>query len=162
MPLHLSACLQRTDIVFRMDNPEAALHPQMNELSFYTAVDETQSDMPQPSWETVLSQEAALAPGTLSNAQGDGVSNNPRRDIEDRLEKRRIGDIAKAAVKQLVQDELAMLVEEFLYEIFRTLYHEAQTGVRPVVHNVVEQILFEKCRKHALCETLEAHISEIR
>lgn len=59
----LSTHFERTDVVLPMENLEAALCPAMSELYFYTAVGETQSDMPQSSWEAVLSEEVTIAPG---------------------------------------------------------------------------------------------------
>lgn len=55
--VHRAALSQRTDMVPPFENPEVALR-QVNELSFYTATEETRGDIPEPSWKAVLNDEA--------------------------------------------------------------------------------------------------------
>lgn len=95
-----------------MENREAALHPLTNELWFYTAVEETQNDMPELLWEAVLNEENAIPPGTVPQAQGEDVTENLCRDVQDCPEVRRIGDEGKAAVIELVTEEPVALVGE--------------------------------------------------
>lgn len=47
-----------------MDSLEAALRQTTNEQSFYTAVEETRRDMPQPLWEADHNKGAAMAMNT--------------------------------------------------------------------------------------------------
>lgn len=105
----------------------------MNEPFFYTAVKETQSDIPQPSWEAVLNQEATLSSGTVPQWHSDDVTENARRDIDDHPEEGYTGDKAKAVVKHMVTVELATLVEQSSDDILHTSYQNAQSGIRLVV-----------------------------
>lgn len=59
-----STDLQRTDVVSPIVNPEDALCLSTDELSLYTAVKQTQSDMHQASWQAGLREEATNALGT--------------------------------------------------------------------------------------------------
>lgn len=47
---------QRTNMAPPLKNPEAALRP-INELSFYSAMEETYGDVPQTLWEAVLKEK---------------------------------------------------------------------------------------------------------
>lgn len=119
MPLHCSTRLQRTIVVPTIGNPESALRPLTNEPSFSAAVEEMQKNRSQPWWEAVFNQEAAFVPVAVPQAQGKDVGETRRMDVEECLEERRIDDEAMDSVEQLVTEELATLVEESLYEIFR-------------------------------------------
>lgn len=101
----------------------------------------------QPSWEADFKEEPAIALGTLSQAQGDEITENHRRNVEERLEQRRIGDEVKAAVKQVVTKELATLVEEWFDDILSTLHNRVQSGVRLVEFKVVGQVRLDFLRK---------------
>lgn len=57
--------------------------------------------------------------------QGEDATENPRRDVEDHWKEGRIGDEAKATLKQLVTEEQIKLVEDFLHDILRVLYNKA-------------------------------------
>lgn len=88
-----------------------------DELSFYTVVEETHSDMPQPSLEVLLNEAAEIALGKVPQEQNEYVTENPRRDIDYCTEERRIQDEKKANVKILVAKELSTLVKELLDDI---------------------------------------------
>lgn len=157
---HRSTSSQRTDFVLPMDNPEAGLRPLGSEPSFNTAVKETQSNMPHPLREAVPNENAEIAQGTVP-AQGEDVIENPRRDVEDHPEEKRVGDRLKDNVKQLVMGELATLVEKLLVDIHRTSNHSAQSGTRSVVHNVAEQVMSDLFSKDVIGKTLKAHIPKL-
>lgn len=76
--------------------------------------------------EGVFNDEVAAASGTIPQADSKHVTENLHRDVEDRLEERRIVDGAQAAVKQLETEELTTLFEELLDDILCTSYHSAQ------------------------------------
>lgn len=96
MQPHRSICFQRADVIPPMDSPNAALCTLMNELSFYKTVEKNQSDMPQPSLEVVLNEEATIVPGYSKTGAGGDVIENLRRNPEECLEDRRIGKEARA------------------------------------------------------------------
>lgn len=77
--------------------------------------------------------------------------------VEKRPEERRIGDEAKAAMKQLVPEELATLVEESLDDILCMSYHNAQIGILSDMYNVLGQVLWDLLREDLSSETLDAH-----
>lgn len=95
-----------------MDNPEAVLYTPRNEQFFYTAVEEAQRDLPQTLWEALLSKEFAISPDTVAQGQVEDVTESPEIDEGDCLEDVCIGDRAKAAVQELVAEELITLIEE--------------------------------------------------
>lgn len=64
MQPYTSNRLQHAD-VSSLNSPEAALRLHMNDPSFYSAAEKTQSEMPEPSWEAGLKEEIAMAPATL-------------------------------------------------------------------------------------------------
>lgn len=109
-----STCSQYSDVVPPMGIPEQALCPPTNKPSFYTTVEQMQRDMPQPAWEAVLNGEAALAQGTLPQAKVEHMGKILQRDVEDHPQEKSIRDEAKAAVKQLIADDLATLLEDSL------------------------------------------------
>lgn len=117
--------------------------------------------MRQPSCEAVLNQEAAFPLHTVSWAQGKQVTESPHRDVEDRLGERCISNEAQAPIKQLVTDELAMLVEGSLDDIPCTSYCNAQSGIRSVVYRVLEQVMLDLLRKDVIEETMDAHIAKV-
>lgn len=69
MKLQLSKYLQTTDVIQPLNNLEVALPKPTTELFFYTAVEESQSNVPQTSLEAVLIEEVAIAGGTVHQAQ---------------------------------------------------------------------------------------------
>lgn len=68
-------------------------------MFFCTGAEEKQSDMPQPSQEAVSNKEATLAPATIPLAQQENITKNRRRDVEDPLEGRCLGDEDMSPVK---------------------------------------------------------------
>lgn len=74
---------------------------------------------------------------------------------------RRIGDEAKADVKQLETLELAVIVEKTLDDILGTSYLNTQSGFYLVVYIVVEQFRLDLLREDVIGETLNAHIAEL-
>lgn len=66
----------------------------------------------------------------------------------------------RAAVKQLVTEELKKLVEETPDNILCTFYHNAQGGLRSVSYNAVEQVLLDLLRKDIICEILAETIAK--
>lgn len=99
-------------------------------------------------------------PDTVPQAQGEYVIQNPPRDVEDFPEGRCIANKAKTALKQLVSDELATLVEGSLDDILPTSFHSAQSGTRQVVYNVMEQIIPDELSE-VVIGYLDAHIAKI-
>lgn len=57
-----------------MENTDVALYTPTNELSVYSAVEETRMDMPQASCEAIPKEKVVKAPGTVRKAQGDNVT----------------------------------------------------------------------------------------
>lgn len=125
MQPHHSTRLQRDDILSPMNNPEAALRSPKYKPFSHTAVEETQSDMPQLSWEAILNEKVTISPGIVSQAEGEDVTVNLRGNVDDCLEDRRIGDKSNAVVRQLVTEELTMSVDEPLDDILWMSYHNA-------------------------------------
>lgn len=83
---------QGLDVLPAMGNPEAALRPPTNDLSFYTAVQKTQSNMPQTSWKAILDQNAAVGRGILIQARGNDLTEKMPWDVENLPKERRTGD----------------------------------------------------------------------
>lgn len=83
--------------------------------------------MHQPSWEAVNNEDMAPEPGTVPQVQGEDVTKNRSGNVEDCPEHRRISSCAKAALNQLVLEELSMLHKEPLDNIFRSSSHNAQS-----------------------------------
>lgn len=109
-------------------------------------------------WGAVLNEEVAAASGTVPQAPGEDVTEYMRRNVEDHLEDRRIGDEAKEAVKQLVSEEITTLVEETWEDIIRTSYHDTQSVIGSVLYNVVVQVILDLLPKEVISETLEAYL----
>lgn len=89
--------------------------------------------MPQLSCKAVFNEKVAIAPGRVPQAQAEDVTKNPRRNVEDRTEERRIGTKVKATVKQLVAEELAIVIEELLDDIPSPSYRNAGSGISLIV-----------------------------
>lgn len=113
--------------------------------------------MPQLFWEDILNQDAILASGTVPQAKAGNVTKNLCRNVEDCSEERHVGDEAKAAVKQVLPDELPTLVEESLYDVLRSLYQSPHSATGSVVLSVVEQEMLDLFHKEDIDEILKAH-----
>lgn len=100
------------NIVLLIDNPEVALRLPTKKLLFYTEVEKTESNMPQPLWKAGFSGETVIALDTVPQFLSQGATEKPRRDVEESLGERCIGDEAKATGKQLVTVELTNLAAE--------------------------------------------------
>lgn len=61
--------------------------------------------MAQLLWQDIHNEEAITAPGPVSLAPGEDVTEKLHRVVEDGLGERRTGNKAKDAVKQMVIDE---------------------------------------------------------
>lgn len=123
MLLHTLTLSQHAEIVPPVDNLEAGWRKMTKELSFYSSIEKTESDMPKLPWEVVVSKVVAKA----------DVTKSLYTDVEDCLEQRLIDDEAKFAMNHLIAEELMMPVEESLDDILRTLPFNDQSGVRSVV-----------------------------
>lgn len=88
--------------------------------------------------------------------RGEDVTENLYRDVEKCPEDRRIGRRTKATVRDLVTEDLTTLVEEFLDNILRASYLNAQSGIRSVLYNFVEQVMLNRLRKDVIGQTLNA------
>lgn len=71
----------------------------------------------------------------------------------DHSEERGIGDKAKAAVKQMVANEL-------VDDILCTIYHNSQSGIFSVVNNVLGQVKLDRLSKEVIGETPNAYIAK--
>lgn len=95
-------------------------------------------------------------PGRVPHSRGKRATQNPRRDIYNRLEERRVGDGAKATVKQLATYAFATLVDESFDDMLCFSYHSAQSGFRSVVYIVLEQVLLDLLHKDVISDTMDA------
>lgn len=114
MKSHCSARSQHANVLLALDSPEAALCSRPNGPSFYKAVEETQSDMAQLSCEAIPNGKAAIASGTVPQAQSEGATDSPHRDIEEWPEERRIlgrseGSHGEAAKQRANEGNLEMV-----------------------------------------------------
>lgn len=66
----------------------------------------------------------------------------------------------ESAVKELVANEMAAMVQEALDEALHKTLHKAKSGVRSVVCNVVQQEMLDLLRKGVTGYTLNAHIAK--
>lgn len=128
MSLHRSVRSRHTEVVQVMDKQDAALREATKKSFICKAVEETQNEMHQSSSEGAHNQEAALVPGTVPQGQSKDVTHSQIRNLEDHPEAGGIGDKAKAAVKQLLTEELSRLGDKSLEEIFCMSCRNAQNG----------------------------------
>lgn len=70
-----------------------------------------------------------------------------------------IAQKVKSAVTELATNELSSMFEELQDNTLRTLFHNAQRGMRQVVYDVVEQLILDLVRKDVIEEKLNAHLA---
>lgn len=54
---------------------------------------------------------------------------------------------------------MSKMVEEAQDDVLRKMFHNAQSGFRSVVHNVVEQVMLDMYSKDVIEEMKDAHIA---
>lgn len=55
---------------------------------------------------------------------------------------------------------IAKMIEEVLIDVLHKTFHNPQTGVRSIVHNVLELEMLDLLRKYVIGKTLDAHIAK--
>lgn len=76
MQLHRSTCSQCAKVGSSIEHPKAAQRTFSNEPTFFTALKEENSHLPQPSWEAVLNEQGTVSLGILPQAQGRDLTEN--------------------------------------------------------------------------------------
>lgn len=66
----------------------------------------------------------------------------------------------KAAITQLVTQELAAVLKQSLDDILHQSYYNDQRGVRLVLYTIGQQVMLDLMRKEIIGEDLDAHISK--
>lgn len=67
----------------------------------------------------------------------------------------------KYAVKEMITNELSVIVQNLLDDIQRTSFHNRQGGIPSVVDKVVLQVMLDLLRKYVFGETVDAHIKKL-
>lgn len=67
----------------------------------------------------------------------------------------------KSAVKELLVKEFSSMIKEWPYNILRKLLHNAQSGIRSVEYNTVEQVMWDLQCENIFREILGTHPSEL-
>lgn len=88
-----------------------------------------------------MNEESVFALVKVLQAQGEDFTENFQRDVKDHIGEKYIGKESRAAVKELVADEVWTLVKQSLEDILRASYYYAQNGGRSVVYIDVEQVI---------------------
>lgn len=162
-----------------LDDPESKLRNPMqtHESSFQTARDVNDDKMATSAWATLLNDDDVIDDGNdgtrpkmeemETRVTKDGkaptiAESKPQTDnvVPSHGEiETMIAAQVKRATKQIVAKEITTLVEESLDDILQCAYENARSGVRSVVYNVVEQVVFDLIRQDVIGETLDKHIS---
>lgn len=145
------------------ENPETA-RPKVVEPSFYNTMRDTHGDTPQPTWESVLSEK--VDPGdTVLQTQSKDLFDHFKSKANDYhgndclLQDTGFSSETKAAIKQLVPNELSELVEEIVDDLLCTYCHIARIGIQSVVYIVIEQMMLDLFYKDVFGGTINEHIA---
>lgn len=57
--------------------------------------------------------------------------------------------------------KLSTVIEEWLDDILRMTFHSGQSGIRSLVFNIAEQMMWDLLLQNEVWETLNAHISKV-
>lgn len=133
-----------------MLSPEPAPHTSYDAL-FETKRIDLHDHTPILSWEAALNDkrkpwsDEAAAP---ANEEAPGEVRN--RPIESCCSENDdvISRGVRSAVKKLVSNKMATMVEEALNDFLRETRYSAQSGVCSVFYNVVEQVISDMLRQH--------------
>lgn len=66
----------------------------------------------------------------------------------------------KFAGMELVKHERATMVDEPLNGVLHKMIHNAESGLRSVLYNVVEQVMVDMLQRDVIGKTLDAHIAK--